>query len=134
MVCENFYLRVSGISTLKMEAIDCRSLDANISGGGNVTIDQIVANVAEVTTSGQGTVTLYGQAPIASFDVSGAREIKAEQMKTQNLAVKVSGSGTLRCNVYNSIMGSVSGMGKLYYSGSPSQVEITGSTSAVWQM
>jgi hypothetical protein len=105
----NLYMKVSGSGNITVPKLDASSVDANISGSGEINIwDGTVSNeYIDITGSGD-------------MDFSGLRASTGE--------VRISGSGDARVYVTGSLKVRISGSGDVYYRGTPSiDVSISGS-------
>ncbi len=105
----DLYMKVSGSGNITVSKLDANSLDANISGSGEINIwDGTVANES-VDIGGSG-----------SMDLSGLRATVGN--------IRISGSGDARVYVTNSLKVRISGSGNVYYRGTPTvDVSISGS-------
>jgi hypothetical protein len=97
----NFKLRLSGSADV-LGRLTAKSLDATISGSGNIKIS--------------------GSADNATVGVSGSGDYSAKELVTISTAIRVSGSGDASVNVRQKLDASVSGSGDIRYTGGASQV------------
>lgn len=110
--------------------IQAQNLELALSGGGNIELAVDVNNL-EVELSGAGNIDLDGTANLQDLELSGAGNIKAYDLNSQETKVEISGVGNAEVKVSEKLEADVSGIGKVYYKGDPSSVNINTSTSAV---
>lgn len=77
--------------------------------------------------SGVGDLELEGSCTALEASVSGVGDLDAENLRCANVSVSVSGVGDAKVYASESVDASVSGMGDISVSGSPKQVEKSGS-------
>lgn len=92
-------LQFSGAANANLENLQCKTLNANISG--------------------TGSVTLSGSADAATYNVSGVGNIDAMDFIVSVVSANVSGMGDIKCYVFKELNSNVSGMGNIYYKGNP---------------
>lgn len=127
--------------------------DIEISGSGNVYINDSLNNLQSVEISGSGTLTgspasykstinaevsgsgeieLNGDAPSISTEISGSGQIYFRNLFADHAISSISGSGSTTVNVSNSLKANISGSGCIYYYGNPSvSSSITGSGKVI---
>jgi hypothetical protein len=91
---------------------------AKISGSGDITLELEVEEL-ETTISGSGSMNLAGQTDRHDASISGSGKINAFDMQTQNLSLKVSGSGNCKVNATETLHARISGSGDVIYKGHP---------------
>jgi len=91
---------------------------AKISGSGDMALELDVAEL-ETTISGSGSMNLAGQTDRHDASISGSGKINAFDMHTQNLSLKVSGSGNCKVNATETLHVRISGSGDVIYKGHP---------------
>ncbi|TVQ51110.1 MAG: DUF2807 domain-containing protein [Saprospirales bacterium] len=121
--------------------------DFNLSGSGNINIDNLVgeevnfqisgsgniaADLAAIETisriSGSGSVRLTGNSEIARFIVSGSGSIQAGEMESKFVSVNITGSGSVATHADTELDIKITGSGNLRYSGNPAvNQSVTGS-------
>lgn len=105
----DLYLKVSGSGSISISKLNAHSVDANISGSGEVNIWEGVVGSEFIDISGSG-----------SADFSGLRAETGD--------IEISGSGSARVYVTDRLKVRISGSGSVYYRGTPAiDVSITGS-------
>ncbi|MFC2137789.1 head GIN domain-containing protein [Bacteroidota bacterium] len=124
-------LNVSGSGNIEAETpIKTNELEMNISGSGDIIIDDLSADQIEAKISGSGNLFLNGNETIQGFElkISGSGELKAEKLPVNSYEIKVSGSGSALVNAIDKLEARISGSGKVLYYGSPKiDAEISGS-------
>jgi hypothetical protein len=91
---------------------------AKISGSGDMVLELDVAEL-ETTISGSGSMNLAGQTDRHDATISGSGKINAFDMQTQNVSLKVSGSGNCKVNATETLNARISGSGDVIYTGHP---------------
>ncbi len=111
-------LDVSGASEATVRSVTAESLDVGISGAGDI---DLAADAQRLTISvtGAGTVTAHGTVDSGSVTVSGAGGINGEDMTIADATVSVSGAGSVKVRVRQSLDAHVSGAGNVVYYGDP---------------
>lgn len=105
------------------------NFSAKISGAGDMALE---LEVADLTTdiSGSGSMNLSGKADHHDAKISGSGKINAFDMRTQNVSLKVSGSGDCKVNATETLHARISGSGDVVYDGHPRIIsKISGSGS-----
>lgn len=91
---------------------------AKISGSGDISLELEVTDL-ETTISGSGSMNLAGQTDRYDASISGSGKINAFDMHTQNVSLKVSGSGDCKVNATETLNTKISGSGDVFYTGRP---------------
>src|SRR5205814_9413360 len=89
------------------------------SGGSAIRIDDIEAQSLRVSGSGALKATLAGHVVDQRVEISGAGEVHADQLVSQNAIVDVSGAGSIVVNVAKTLRATISGAGSVEYYGDP---------------
>ncbi|HEX8517472.1 MAG TPA: DUF2807 domain-containing protein [Bacteroidia bacterium] len=124
-------LDVSGAAEIRSEnQLICDKLSIESSGAGDLNLDVKAAEI-KTSISGAGDVTLKGSTQLLTASVSGAGELKASNLEADKAKAKVSGAGSARINVKQSLDAEVSGAGDIIYKGNPidRNVNISGAGS-----
>jgi hypothetical protein len=122
---------ISGAADIKSDnQLICDKLSLESSGAGDVNLD-VKASEIKADVSGAGDVTLKGNTQALEVSVSGAGELKASNLEADKAKVKVSGAGSAKINVKQSLDADVSGAGDIIYKGNPTErnVNISGAGS-----
>jgi hypothetical protein len=100
--------------------IKTRILDLAVSGSGNITLDQLVAERVKAGISGSGNVQVNdGRAGDLTISVSGSGSYKGAGFEVRNVDARISGSGNCTVHAGESLKARVSGSGNVVYSGNP---------------
>jgi hypothetical protein len=91
---------------------------AKVSGSGDMALAlEVVA--LETKISGSGSMNLSGQTNRHDASISGSGKINAFDLQTQNVSLKVSGSGDCKVNASETLDARISGSGDVFYKGHP---------------
>lgn len=134
-------LNVSGSGSLKAEVEATGSLDADVSGSGDIEVRgraqsfsssvsgsgkvNLAMNITENANfgvSGSGKIEASGNAASVKTTISGSGKLLAANLETNSCDVKISGSGDVQINVKNELDATISGSGTVSYKGNPSKV------------
>lgn len=124
-------LDISGSAEVKSDnQLNTDKLLVESSGAGDVNLD-VKATEIKTKISGAGDVSLKGSVQMLEASISGAGELKSSSLETDKAKVKVSGAGSAKVNVKQSIDADVSGAGDIIYKGNPAErnVNISGAGS-----
>lgn len=111
---------ISGSGTIKGETA-FRNLDeveVSISGSGDIELE-LDANTVNTGISGSGDIQLQGGSTTHKIRISGSGDVDAADLRSQETAVRISGSGDCRVHAENMLEVSTSGSGDVYYTGRP---------------
>lgn len=100
---------------------------AVLMGNGSIIADNIKATeVSASIISGNGTISLSGNAEKCSYTMMGTGVIQADCLSTDIASCKIVGSGSIGCNVAQKL--DVRGIGstKIYYKGNPKIKKVGG--------
>jgi len=107
--------------TVKMTAakLDADALRIAAAGGSTVRIDDLNARALKLSGAGALKATLAGKVVDQDISISGAGEVHAEQLASENAKVSVSGAGSIVLRVEKKLTASISGAGSVEYYGDP---------------
>jgi hypothetical protein len=111
--------------------------NVDLKGVGNIAIadgNVVAQNNVVVTLSGSGEIKIPdGKTSDFKIKLSGVGNIIAQNYEAENVVVDHSGSGDIKTWVTKSLTGKISGIGNVFYKGSPAinNVHITGSGGSV---
>lgn len=115
-------IEISGSSRLSTVGV-VKANDFELSVSGSAKLDlNLEAKDVDVRISGVGTLELNGQAENFEVKISGSGKIYAENFSVKNAAYSISGNGLAYTNVSDTLTGSVSGIGKIYYKTEPLKI------------
>ncbi len=105
-------------------------IDLSVSGSGNIKVD-LHAPIVDAQMSGSGDIDLSGEAKKFEGSLSGSGNIRAMDLKTEETAIRISGSGNADVYASTKLDVRVTGSGDVRYKGGVQQVtsNITGSGS-----
>lgn len=101
--------------------ISSNSMEAVISGSGEIYIDSLEVQDFKSIISGSGSITANGVGTALRQDISisGSGELNAFNLPVQDSEVSISGSGDCNVNVTQTLKTSISGSGNIVYMGNP---------------
>lgn len=100
---------------------------AILMGNGSIIVDNIKSTeVNAAVISGNGTITLTGEAGKCTYKMVGTGVIQADDLKCQQAVCKIMGTGAIGCYALDKI--DVRGLGatKIYYKGNPKIKKVGG--------
>jgi Putative auto-transporter adhesin, head GIN domain len=95
----------------------------NVSGAGDVRVEGLRGDLFRVDVSGAGEVEAAGQVGRVEADLSGAASLRMGNLVAREVKVDLSGAGDIRVHATESLDASVSGAGRVVYSGDPPNVK-----------
>ena len=102
-------------------------LDFRVEGAGSVDFSQLECASLKVVLSGAGDVKFRGQTRSQDVEISGAGKYLADDLRTHDAKVRISGAGAARIWVTSGLEADISGVGSVDYFGAPSiKKEISG--------
>ncbi len=126
-VLHDFEVHGSGNISSGGKIADSSGMTTRISGSGDISLD-INAPTINTETHGSGNTTLAGETKDLSSLISGSGNVKAGDLKAENVKVSVHGSGDTDVFAASSLDVHISGSGDIRYKGSPRMTtEIHGS-------
>jgi Putative auto-transporter adhesin, head GIN domain len=101
---------------------------ATLSGASRFTAHALNGSRFYLETSGASKVNLDGTVAELIASMTGASDLRAESLQTKSAALSLTGAADARVNVSDTLKASITGAGKVEYSGNPAHVErqITG--------
>lgn len=113
----------TGASKIGHEGIlDANELNVDLSGAGSVNLE-ISTNTVKVEMSGAGVIELAGITDREEVHISGAGGMMAEDLKSRECDVNLSGVGGANVYVTEKLEASITGIGGITYSGNPKLIE-----------
>ena len=128
--------KVEGLSVAgsgKIEAkspIQAEDLDLDLSGSGDINIEDLEATNVDTDISGSGDIRLAGKTLVRTLDcdITGSGDIHAEGLRVGEADIDISGSGGCKVDVADKLDVEISGSGKVRYRGNPTvNADISGS-------
>jgi hypothetical protein len=103
------------------------NFSADISGSGDMRLELAVGNL-DSDISGSGTMRFSGKADSLAASITGAGNIRAFDMQTRNVSLKITGSGNCEVSASETLNVKITGSGDVKYRGSPQiSKKVTGS-------
>lgn len=114
-------LSISGAGEAEIAgALKADNFNLDISGAGDVTIDNIIANTFIAGLSGAGSLEVNGgNVNKAVYTVTGAGDISAFPMVARQTIAHVTGAGDVEVNTTENLEASITGAGSVSYKGHP---------------
>lgn len=109
----------SGSWSVSSSTIQGNSLRIEISGSGDVVIDELTVNELDASVSGTGSIDLTGEAKTETMNISGSGKIETSDFRAQDVTVTISGTGNGTVWATHTLTVEVSGSGTVNYYGSP---------------
>lgn len=94
-------------------------LDLDISGSGNMHFDVNTPRI-ESSISGTGDIYLTGETKDSKISIAGSGNYHSEDLKSENVKVKIAGSGDARLFADSTLDINIAGMGNVFYKGNAS--------------
>jgi len=116
---EGFKLAGNGnvTTTNKMSGGDHLNLD--ISGSGDLHFDVNTPSI-QSSISGTGNIYISGETKDSKIEIAGSGNYHAEDLKAENVTVRIAGSGDARLFADQSLDINIAGVGNVYYKGNAS--------------
>jgi hypothetical protein len=107
--------------TVRMSAakLEADTLRIAAAGGSTLKIDDLQAHALKLSGAGALKATLAGKVVDQDISISGAGEVHADQLVSDNASVSVSGAGSIVLRVAKTLRASISGAGSVEYYGDP---------------
>ena len=106
------------ISTPKLDKL-------TMNGVGQSTITGLAEPFVTIKQSGAGSLTASGMADMVDLTMSGVGSANLKDLRAKSVTALLSGTGSAKVSASESITATVSGIGKLTYSGNPPKVQKT---------
>lgn len=120
-------ITLAGAGTIEVGELAADRLAIEITGQGQVTIASLAAVGLTATMSGQGTVQLAGQAGDQTIRLNGMGTYDGLELEGKTGQATITGNGTIKLAVEDTLQISITGMGTVEYRGSPKVTQrITG--------
>jgi Putative auto-transporter adhesin, head GIN domain len=98
-------------------------LEVEVSGSGDVSVEELSGDVFRAEVSGAGNVEATGDVDRVEAEVSGAGDIQVASLVAREATAEVSGAGNIQVHATDSLDASVSGAGDITYTGDPPDLE-----------
>ncbi len=127
-------LSVGGSGNIHAEnAFQPASLSLNISGSGGIQLKNVVTPSVDATISGSGNIFIAaGDIAAQTLRISGSGSIDLLGVTGKTASADVSGSGNIKVFASQTLQAKISGSGNVYYKGTPAVTsQVSGSGSVV---
>lgn len=117
-------IKNSSDSTVRVEKMSpCPEFKLITVGNGKIVAKEVNATkvVCEQRT-GKGVIVVGGKCQSGQFKVLGSGEILADELSCANISCNILGTGTIGCNTQGILSVKGMGSGKVYYAGSPKEI------------
>jgi len=104
--------------TITVETLDL----IRSSGANEFQVADLKGESLEVDLSGSSNMTLDGAVDRLAAKIDGASGLLARQLKTKQVAVAISGAGSAEVHASERLQGDISGVGSIRYAGNPGEV------------
>lgn len=104
--------------TITVETLDL----IRSSGANEFQVADLKGESLEVDLSGSSNITLDGAVDRLAAKIDGASGLLARQLKTKQVAVAISGAGSAEVHASERLQGDISGVGSIRYAGNPGEV------------
>ncbi len=108
----------SGNITSQGKISDKNKIDIDVSGSGDIQLDMDCPEV-KTETHGSGNITLTGDTKNFSCRTSGSGDVKAADLKAENVRTSIHGSGDNEVFASESLDVEIFGSGDVHYRGEP---------------
>lgn len=134
------YITVKDLEQIKTEGglslesdgyLDLKDIKLHVQGGAKVNL-KLKARDVDVIGEGGVLITLNGVADELSVRLAGAGHVDADELKAEDVKVKIEGVGTASVYATEKLYTEIDGVGKVWYKGNPSvtkNIEGLGSVS-----
>ncbi len=118
-------IRPTGLVTYKLLVKKLNSI--GVSGGAQIDVKGLRTDSFTVGVSGAGDITITGETEEQTISISGAGKYRAEDFRSKNASVNISGIGSALLAVSDRLDVHVSGAGEVEYIGDPQVIkEVSG--------
>ena len=124
-------VRLSGSgSVISDTTLKSANFETTLSGSGTLDLDFETSSLSSVI-SGSGKTILSGRTKEYEVQVSGSGDVKAFELKADDVKASISGSAKIRVHANNSVTARISGSGNVRYIGSATKIDskVSGSGS-----
>jgi hypothetical protein len=94
-----------------------------ISGAGTIASENVTVDSLNAIVSGTGNITLAGNADQQTIDLSGSGNYQGRELLSREAVVTIGGTGNAVVNTTDTLNATISGTGFVQYLGSPQVIE-----------
>lgn len=91
----------------------------SVNGATDATVENASGSEFTLGVNGSGSVTASGKVENVTIQVSGSAQMDLENLESQDVKIKMAGSGTVLTNVSSSLLVTIAGSGSVQYVGEP---------------
>ena len=124
-------VRMAGSGSITSEAtLQSPSFETTLSGSGTLDL-RVETNSLSSTISGSGKTELSGSTKEYEVQISGSGDVKAFELKAEDVKASISGSAKIKVHANTSITARISGSGDVRYIGNATKIDskVSGSGS-----
>ena len=124
-------VRLSGSGSIVSKTnLKSSSFETTLSGSGTLDLDIETSSLSS-SISGSGNTILSGSAKEYDVQVSGSGDVKAFELKADDVSASISGSAKIKVHANTSVTARISGSGDVRYIGSATKIDskVSGSGS-----
>lgn len=109
---------VSGSGDLRVEGpVQAGDFQVSVAGSGNLFLPQLTAQTLKTGLAGSGNISLGGTCPRHSIGIAGSGNVRADNLRTDDTEVRISGSGSVQVNAAKTLNSRISGSGDVLLRG-----------------
>ncbi len=112
-------LDLAGAGSIRADRLKGETLSVSHSGAGKMTLKGLAYKALDVDLGGLGEIFVDGGVESQNVDLGGAGSYAADQLKSQQANVSLSGAGSARVWVEAELNAHVTGAGSIKYKGDP---------------
>jgi len=112
-------LNVTGSGDVKIENFSTATLQLAMSGSGDIKLLGLVTEDLNVRISGSGDISGSGKANKLKISIAGSGNARLKELSADDVTVSIAGSGDAAVNAQKSLTVSIAGSGDVNYSGNP---------------
>jgi len=129
---------LSGSGIIKAIGLQCKNLEIEMYGTGNIDIDELIteflntsaygagkieldveANSINATITGTGNIELKGKCPQTQLYINGTGSINTKELNSDECKAQIIGTGNIYTSCIKYLSASIYGTGNVYYSSDP---------------
>lgn len=129
-------LRISGSGNIVVaDSINSGNIAFSLSGSGSISLHKLTATSVDAHISGSGNIAISsGAVKTGTLKISGSGNIDMMNVTASSVNTATSGSGDMRVNASQNLDVTISGSGSIFYTGNPIiDTHITGSGRVIHQ-
>jgi hypothetical protein len=121
-------ITVSGLGNIDLPRVEGTQLTINVSGGGDINVEELHAKDLDVEISGLGDLSINsGEVAASDILINGGGNYNARKLASEVVDVTITGLGSARVWARDTLSATISGGGSVRYDGHPQVAkEITG--------